>query len=321
MGKLTHLYVLGVCHTVRRAVGAMLAVACAWYAGETPAATPTFSEPVIASAMTLPLLRMGDPVELSERNYQYARTPPAVHYLALVVFFDPNAETTSGERVADRVAAHLRNVVLSAENNAPRFFGGFYAWNEHHLGGFAALARHTPAVWDLLDAGTKERLEWLMNTGTYVANLQRNAGNECYMSPHFWHVGGTNPNQANSMVAWMSYAYIYYGGAAAVNSILAAYDPQTHVNKVTEFGWKGILAWASRSDTQDLFTQGGYVENQQSGSSCRVQAQGVRAPFTFNGRVLSGDLSCPDWNTRPGAVDYEPFYSSVQSMSLTSPQK
>ena len=141
MGKSIKLYVHGDSRSLRRTFGAIIFMTCVWYAGQVPAAAPIFSESLIDNAMSLPLLRLGDPAELSEVNYPYGRVGPGVHFLALVAFFDPDAQTTSGDDVADRVIAHLEHVVLPA--NAPRLVGGMYAWNDHHLGGIIALAKHT----------------------------------------------------------------------------------------------------------------------------------------------------------------------------------
>ena len=275
--------------------------------GALGAATPQFSKEKIDRAMNLPLLRLGDPAALSAINYPWGSVGPAVHYLALVAYFNPNATTTGGAHVADRVVAHLNNVVASG--NEPRLWGGAYAWNDHHLGGVIALARYTPAIWDRLSNDTKDRLTWLMKIGTYVGNLQHNAGNECYLTPLFSKqtAGGTAPNQANPMVAWMTYAYIFFGGAEPVNKILADFDHDTLVAVATKYGWKAILDWASLAENRRMFATGGYVEARNGTTFCRVQSNGIKAPFRFNGRTGTGDPKCPNWTVRPGAVPYTPF--------------
>ncbi len=49
--------------------------------------------------------------------------------------------------------------------------------------------------------------------------------------------GGFNPNQANPMAAWMSYAYIYFGGEAAVNMVLSTFNFDTLISKTKQYGW------------------------------------------------------------------------------------
>ena len=142
-----------------------------------------------------------------------------------------------------------------------------------------------------------------MRIGTYTGNIQHNAANECYKDMTMQGLGGYNPNQANPMAAWMSYAYIYFGGEAAVNKVLSTFNFDTMIGKTKQYGWDWITSTFNRSETRRLMTQGG----QTGDGRCKVNPMGVRKPFAFNGRIVSGDLAAPKWYDRPGVVPYEPF--------------
>jgi hypothetical protein len=205
----------------------------------------------------------------------YAKNPPAIHYLALVTLYLKRKE----ERLA------LSRVLLSAlrsaiaPGNEPRMEGAQKAWHEHHISAIIAISKHIPEVWDNLSALELEKLEWIMRIGTYVGNLHFNAANISRHGTTLQWIGNKLPNQGNAVVAWMSYAYLYYGDAATVNAVLADYDYSTMISAIDAYGWSEMKSTFLGADTvaamQGNFTYGVSPEQTIIGQN------GVREPFIY----------------------------------------
>lgn len=256
----------------------------------------TFDGIMVDDAMGLPLLSFG-----TVTNYPYGRVGPGVHYLSIVAFVDPHAKSSTGNLVTERVVEHLSNVVSAGHE--PELRGVQFGWHDHHLAGIVALSRYTPSIWGQLSPSVQSRLNWIMRIGTYVGNIQHNAENDCYLDMRMASSGNYTPNQRNEMVAWMSYAYIFFGGAAQVNNMLAAFDYNLMMGKLAEYEWTRISDTMALSETAMLMQQGGSATT----NSCDVNPDGVRKSFSFKGRVVSGAPACPDWYNEGSEVAFRPF--------------
>src|SRR5689334_14789548 len=217
--------------------GWVLLLATPWGAGADP--VPQFTQSVIDQAMSYPTLRFDDTAVLSKQGYPYGSADIAANYLAFVAYFHSTATATNGTKVADRVAQDIHSALTTSPG--PLLRGIQYAWYDNNLGSILALAKYTPAVWNQLTADDQNRSDWMMKTGALVGSIQNNSANHDYMDTEFVQNGGYLPNQQNGMVAWMSYAYLYFGSASAVNQILTSFDWNTYINQFTAFGWTNLV--------------------------------------------------------------------------------
>lgn len=273
----------------------ILSLALSGYPGQLISAPEEigYTASVADRAMALPDMDFTSP--------QQQAIAAGLHYLSLIAFLDPDAASSDKKLFVDRIVQHLTNVVQAGKE--PDLRGIQTAWADQHVGAAIALAKYTPGIWDQLSDFTKERLDWIMKIGTYTGNIQHNANNFCYLDINMENGGNYNPNQRNAMVAWMSYAYIYFGGASNVNQMLSEFDYDLMMGKLGEYGWSTTIEAMSGDDTERLLKEGGSAAK----GNCTVNPEGVRKAFTFSGRVVSGNPACPDWSQVGSEVEYEPF--------------
>ena len=260
---------------------------------------PAFSQSVIDNAMSLDLLNFASP---RPSGYHPHRTPVGVHYLSVLSLLDPSTTSSGGKMVTERIAEHLKNIVISG--NEPLLVGVHRVWGEHHLAAIIALARHNESIWNSLDSTTKSKLTLLMKSGVFIGNMQHNADNQCYLDTTLTRKGNYNPNQRNGMVAWMSYAYIFYGGASQVNAVLADFDFDTWKAEVNSNGFTNLFSTISageKNGLKNLMNKGGTI------STCSVYAPGVKNAFTFKGRIVTGDPAAPFWYQQGDEIAYTPY--------------
>ena len=263
---------------------------------------PSFDQVLVDDAMDDPLLAFGyiDRYNYAPESTFRLRSTSAITYLATIGHLDPTWESSSGDRVVDRVADHLTSVVQPG--HAPNLMGGMRNWTSHLLGAVAALGRRTPAVWEQLSDDTKDRIDWLMRVMTYNGAARSHADNECVLCMDmFSGCGGTNPNQLTEP-AQMSYAYAYFGGAEQVNEVLAAFDHATMVSKMREFEWDAM------AEVYDTAAVASALDSGLDVDDCTINPEGVRRPYLFNGRIASDNLACPTWTVRPGTVPFDPYH-------------
>jgi hypothetical protein len=278
--------------------GWVLLLATPWGAGADP--VPQFTQSVIDQAMSYPILRFDDTAVLSKQGYPYGSADIAANYLAFVAYFHPTATATDGMKVADRVAQDIHSALTTSPG--PLLRGIQYAWYDNNLGSILALAKYTPAVWNQLTADDQNRADWMMKTGALIGNIQHNSANDNYMDTEFVQNGGYLPNQRNGMVAWMSYAYLYFGSAAAVNQILANFDWNTYIAQFSAFGWTNLLhTFTVNPLTRIMFQIGG------TAAYAKVQFPGVRLPFTFRGRIITNHACCDTYTAGESVLPYDPF--------------
>jgi hypothetical protein len=209
----------------------------------------------------------------------------AMHYLALVAYHDPTAtSTTSGNDVAEQVASAVEQMVASGREP---WLNGMYGWCQPMAAATLLLARNTTAVWDQVSTDARDRADFLMKiyavTGNYMHNYAHGVNNVGQrLSVDLGRNGAYLPNQ-RGYAASMSYAYAWFGGATAVNAILAAFDWDDYIAQMTAYGWTDIRGiWQARAQVRQQFegTLLSYT-NTSNGAINRVTAAGVTIPFTM----------------------------------------
>jgi hypothetical protein len=120
-------------------------------------------------------------------------------------------------------------------------------------------------------------------TGNYMHNYAHGVSNVGQrLSVDLGRNGCYLPNQ-RGYAAGMSYAYAWFGGAAAVNAVLAAFDWDDYIDQMVAYGWTDIRAiWQARVQVRQQFegTLLSYT-NTSNGAQNRVTAAGVQIPFTM----------------------------------------
>ncbi|MEO1696409.1 MAG: hypothetical protein AAFU73_03875 [Planctomycetota bacterium] len=223
-------------------------------------------------------------------------TTKAIAFLALAAHFDPRAEASDGTRAADRLVAHLRHLV-SGGQESPARGGGIVGHHEGTLATALAFARLTPAVWNHLDSGERDRLDWQMRFMTAAANFSQNfespngqargvMGPKSFLKRH-------NPNLVVGNVETMTAAYYYFGGAQAVNDELAGFDFDGWMAAADALGFTNIRP------TWDL--------GLQRWGLAKLNGD-IRRPFTYEHQYPSSE---PDGSTpaypKGIEIDFDPF--------------
>lgn len=230
----------------------------------------------------------------------------ALQYLALVAHYYPDARSTTGAQVADKVAMCIRTFLTGGQEPGVL---GYYGWVQPKAASVLALARNNAAVWTLLSTDERRRADWLMRVFAVVGNFTTNAQHRCRTGVTLTDgAGGFLPNQ-RGYASVMTYAFAYFGGVDEVNAILAGFDFDEYLARFNEFGWTRLeQQWTGEPETE-LMMEGSlleYTDPSDPAATCRVTDEGVRAPYTFLGPVV-GD---PDTGVRypaDEAVPYEPF--------------
>ncbi|MGH7185547.1 MAG: hypothetical protein ACREIB_04620, partial [Pseudomonadota bacterium] len=242
-------------------------------------APPAFPQDVIDEAFAEPLHECGCPGTSPKSRH-------AAIMLALVARLHPNATSRSGALVRERVATQIDEMLKAGHDsrNTGIQGPGFDATANTAI---LALARHTPEVWNLLSADDRNRADWYMRMAAIVGNRKHNEANSCHLSFGLDVGGGSNPNQRPDM-RQMSYVWIYFGSAVAVNAELAAFNYDTYLNQFKAFGWDRNVGEWTRPNVRQMTESGGTVGN------CTVNPDGARRPFdVVRGRVAGAPLDCP----------------------------
>ncbi len=244
-------------------------------------APPVFEQALIDEAFAEPLHQCNC-IDAHQKSRQ------AATMLAIVARLHPNATSSSGALVRERVATQIHEMLKPGHDarNSGIQGDGFDATAAIAI---LTVARHTPAVWNLVSAGDKNRADWYMRMAVIVGSRKHNEANRCTRSFGLDGGGGSNPNQRPDM-RQMSYVWIYFGGADAVNDILTAFDYDTYINQFQAFGWDiNVTEW-TKPDVRTITEQGGTFGN----GNCTVNPDGVRRPFTVvRGRMAKAPLDCP----------------------------
>lgn len=106
-----------------------------------------------------------------------------------------------------------------------------------------AVAKDTPGVWGKLSAAEIEEIDWIMRSFAVIAAIGTDDENTYSSGPGYTgnYGKGWNPNYRLSNVTPLLFCVDYFGGADAVNRILADFDYDTYVAKFKEYGWTYAL--------------------------------------------------------------------------------
>ncbi len=214
---------------------------------------------------------------------------PAVYLLALMSFENPNIASTDGKTVSERLLEQIRHILIGGHEPAAR--GNVNAWCEAQVMNAFALVRHTPAVWDQLTDLEKDKVDFIVKMHAVSGNFTTNIHNEPRKAlPQDMDYGKSwNPNFIEADIGLMLAAYMYFGGADAVNKILADFDWDEYMAKCEEYGFVQLKHTLTRAG-KELMMNGG---TDVAGGT--INSKGVRMPFTYLDQLTKTELP------------YEPF--------------
>ena len=152
---------------------------------------------------------------------------------------------------ADRVVEDLKNIVsLDADGKSqePSCRGDLVAWKDLGEAFAIVLAKNTPEIWSKLSPEEINKLDWLMRAfavaGNYNNNYQNWPSLEIYQQMgvgKLW-----NPNHNDGYVGIMMACYYYFGGAEAVNDILANFKYDEYIAMFRKLHFNNIIeSWTS----------------------------------------------------------------------------
>ncbi|MDR2815965.1 MAG: hypothetical protein LBB62_04610 [Proteiniphilum sp.] len=224
----------------------------------------------------------------SNVNTEYTRygvlhTGKSLNYLAMVAFYDKKNQYPQAPA---KIAEHLRFVVSGGKEPCCR--GTIAGWADNALAQSITLAKYTPNVWNQFTDAEKEKLDWLMKALVIAGNYCQNLHNDihvCLYQSFEWRKEW-NPNHQEGYIGIMIAAWIYFGGANAVNKIFGEFDYDEYISRFTDYGFTNIIScW--RSAGKNLMEHGG--TDAQGGKT-----MGVKIPFKY--KSLAGF----------GEIDYDP---------------
>ncbi len=230
-------------------------------------------------------------------TYGALESSKAMYYLALVAYHQP-----TNTAVTDRLVAQIRNVI--AGGNEPTCRGTILGWTDNALAQSLVLAKRTTKVWEQLTPAEVDKCNWLMRALTVAGNYMQNFNNDperCLLGV-FEGRKTRAPNIQEGYVGIMIAAHHYFGGASAVNSMLAGFDYDDWLSTFATLGFTNIIyGWTyahgntptGRATMKQLMEHGGTAK---LGGNI-VAPDGVRHPFTFAGY----------YGTPRPEIPYEPF--------------
>ena len=231
----------------------------------------------------------------------------AANRLLFLAYEIRNTETTNPyySTYLDTVVEQLKLMVDQNEDGAP-YFELSCNWPYCNLTALITLCKETPAIWNSLTADEQQRYDFIMECFAYILALGTDDDNNYKTGPGL--VGnfgkGWNPNYRLANIMPMVFVGKYFGGAAAVDEILLAFDYDSVVAKFQEYGFlRAYNRWtttpAQKDDgtfyptPEDYMMNGGeiflnttddrlhYVPGTSGGTGV-----GVRTNYTYGGRTL-----------------------------------
>jgi hypothetical protein len=203
----------------------------------------------------------------------------ALNYLALVAFHDTKNQHPE---VAAKVVEQLRYVISGGKEPCCR--GVIAGWADNPLAQSIALAKYTKSVWGKLSNNEKKKLDLLMSCMAIAGNYSHNSLN--HISKGLYQVfpwaKGWNPNHVEGYVGVMIAAWIYFGGADAVNAIFRDFSYDEYMKKLEDNGFVNIKSCWSASGKK-LMEEGG---TDAGGGTTK----GVKMPFTYTSLSGYGEL-------------------------------
>ena len=226
----------------------------------------------------------------------------------LYLLYELRQSTSDHPSYADiysRIVEQLKYMVGPTNNAAP-LFDLRANWPYCTITAAILLAKETPVVWDALTADEKERYDFIMECFAYILALGTDDDNDYKTGPQLKgnYYKNWNPNYRLATCLPMIFVGRYFGGAAAVDQILLAFDFDTVTDKFLEYGfYRSYNAWmttpAQKPDgtyypsAKDFMMNGGdahvnvtndrlgYVPGTQAGTGV-----GVRTTYTYKGYTV-----------------------------------
>lgn len=255
--------------------------------------SPDFSQAQIDAAVAAPLLAFAPPT--TANSGRTGDAPSAVgkaaafYFMALVIWYYPDATTSSGASVASRFVASIDNVITGG--NEPDANGGLEGWGHAITAQALLLARNEPEIWNQLTPAQQAKVCLLMEALAVAGNYDFNDANNFKADLDYSLEGSqckfnkvNNPNYREGYVNVVIAASQYFG-ATALNAFFTSFNFTTFTQQLQAAGFTNILtAW--NGDANTLMNG--------SGDPCGGSGQGVRIPFTYMNAGL---------NNLPGIFD------------------
>lgn len=230
----------------------------------------------------------------------------ALLYMLLEIRQSPDGLMT--EDFAARVAESL-SYMMSEKGETP-FFSLEPYWCYCTLTAAVAVAHETPLVWDKLTAEEQEKYDFLMESFAYILAFGTSDENNYQTGPGLRgnYAKTWNPNYRLAVVTPMLFVSQYFGGADAVNEILANFSYDDTVARFTKYGWdRAVAEWTAELPTladgttapsqKEFMENGGpaYLADRNDADGERLgitagkaagSGVGVRVAYTYSGYTL-----------------------------------
>jgi mannan endo-1,4-beta-mannosidase len=255
------------------------------------------SQKQMDDAMTMPLIHNVDGPNVNTElwNDNIIGKANTFYFLALTAHLNPNAKSTDGKLVRDRVLEDIRNLITvnaNGSSNEPSCRGDLFGWKDVQQVWAILLAKRTPEIWSKLSVNEVNKLNWLMRAfavaGNYFNNYRNWPNVDMYQT---YGIGKTwNPNHNDGYVGIMIAEYYYFGGASAVDKILADFRYDTYIAKFQQLGFHNIVeSWtAAGTKTYPVGKDEAFMKNLLEDPDGKVQydkghgmVYGARMPFVF----------------------------------------
>lgn len=203
---------------------------------------------------------------------------------ALTAAINPDAKTSDGSLVADKLVEQIRNLI--APGHEPDAAAGLDGWTHHALAQAFVLAKATPEVWSKLSDDDKNRIDWIMKAMAVAASFQFDDGNDYRTSLHADDNTdkGWNPNHRLYLFCMLSAAA--YFGPDQLNSILTAFSYDDYMKNFDTLGFTNIKAVWSCYDWKPILENGGTYTSPKKHVAMGT-GTGVKHPFTYRKIPLS----------------------------------
>lgn len=239
---------------------------------------PRFDQETIDAAVKVPVAGMN-----ITPDFKWGVTlhnSEVIFYLALASYYNPNLTSSGGTKVSNRLIAHLTYLISGGKEPACR--GALSGWIDGPVANALALAKHTPAVWNELGMKDKEKLDFIMKYMAVVYNYTHNYKNDPRkdLSQEYDFNKSWNPNMQEGSVHAMAAIYIYFGGADAVNKILADFNYDDYIAKMDEYKFTNVKLYFEKTGKK-LLEEGGV----DAGGGI---VHGAKIPFTYKD-VITGE--------------------------------
>ncbi|MCQ2414221.1 MAG: hypothetical protein MJ082_05460, partial [Clostridia bacterium] len=248
----------------------------------------------IAYAYSVPLMAYAGS---SDNSGDMMKKGSSVLYMAMEVRANPNGAGV----FVDRILEHLRNFIKPG--NTPYFDLEPY-WNYVNVTSAITVCKFTPEIWNKLTADEKDAYDFIMKSFAYVLAFGTSDQNNYSTGPGLMgNFGkGWNPNYKLANVVPMLFVGKYFGGAAKVDEILAAFSYDDTVAQFKERGFTRAYArWTTepadgRPAPKEFMENGGpaYLAKRDDstgrlsteGGEAAGTGAGVRVKYKYQGYTL-----------------------------------